>query len=85
LLSPYIGLNRESERIPTACGGVSERILKKTAFLKVEDALQLAAGIFNSNSNLCQSSAISLIVNLQFSSIFFRARLTALPWIEPSS
>jgi hypothetical protein len=40
-------LNRESAAYPAACGGVSERILKKTAFLTVEDSLQLAAGIFN--------------------------------------
>jgi hypothetical protein len=40
-------LNRKSERILSRLGGVSERILKKTGFLTVEDSLQLAAGIFN--------------------------------------
>ena len=38
------GLNRESERIPAACGGVSERIIKKTAFRTVEDPCSLLQG-----------------------------------------
>jgi hypothetical protein len=36
-VKPKDGVNRESERI-----------IKKTAFLTVEDSLQVAAGIFNS-------------------------------------
>jgi hypothetical protein len=39
------GVNRaKASAFPAACGGVSERIIKKTAFLTVEDSLQLAAG-----------------------------------------
>jgi len=43
----------------------SERILKKTAFLTVEDSLQLAAGIFNpsvlrNNQNWNRSTQVIL-------------------------
>lgn len=34
----------KASAIPAACGGVSERIIKKTVFLTVEGSLQLAAG-----------------------------------------
>jgi hypothetical protein len=34
----------KTSAFPAPCGGVSERILKKTAFFTVEDSLQLAAG-----------------------------------------
>jgi len=42
-----IGLNRESERIPRRLRRGQRANPKKTAFLTVEDSLQLAAGIFN--------------------------------------
>ena len=44
---PPVCLNRESERIPRRLRRGKRANLKKTAFLTVEDSLQLAAGIFN--------------------------------------
>jgi len=43
-------LNRTASAFPAACDGVGEGIIKKTAFLTVEDSLQLAAGFFNNRA-----------------------------------
>jgi hypothetical protein len=44
-------LNRTASAFPAAIGGGSERIIKKTGFLTVEESLQLAAGLFNNNAS----------------------------------
>jgi hypothetical protein len=44
-------LNRTASAFPAACAGVCERIITKTAFLTVEESLQLAAGFFKNHAS----------------------------------